>query len=436
MPTPTQLLTRRRFLRTSALGAALSATVPRFVERTFAALHEAAASGSGQIATGKDHPILVVLQLAGGNDGLNTLVPFADDAYYRARPTLAVPRTQVLALDDHLGLHPGLAALRSLYDDGGVAFVQGVGYPNPNRSHFRSTEIWQTASDAKQTLSRGWLGRYFDNCCAGEDAACGISLGAQLPQAFNADKPAGVAVGGADPGAFPRMPGPAAERAFAEANGFGEGDAAGGSIGSLAGTPHTALSPLAYLQRTALDAEVSARRIGDVLRHTVAETSYPKTRLGQALSTVGRLIAGGMPTRVYYLSHGGFDTHQDQGRSHGRLLTELGDAVGAFARDLRSKALSDQVTLLTFSEFGRRVAENGSKGTDHGTAAPMLVVGGQVRGGLYGTAPSLQNLDAGDLVHTVDFRSVYATVLGEVLRTPPEKVLGRAFPRLPFVRGM
>jgi uncharacterized protein (DUF1501 family) len=163
------LLTRRAFLRTSLLGAAFSWTIPVFLERTFMTLNAQAAESSIQTRTGKDHPILVVLQLAGGNDGLNTIIPLADDLYFKARPTLAIPKEQVLSLDGLVGLNPGLVPLKNLYESGNLAIIQGVGYPNPNRSHFRSSEIWQTASDAQQALTKGWLGRYFDNCCVGED---------------------------------------------------------------------------------------------------------------------------------------------------------------------------------------------------------------------------------------------------------------------------
>jgi uncharacterized protein (DUF1501 family) len=181
------LVTRRAFLRTSILGAALSWTVPVFIERTFMTLNAQAADSSLQTMTGKDHPILLVIQLAGGNDGLNTIIPFQDDLYFKARPKLAIPQNQVLPLDSLIGLHPSLAPLKGIYDDGNLAIIQGVGYPNPNRSHFRSTEIWQTASDAHQNLTKGWIGRYSDNCCAGEDPTVGVVLGEQIPEAFNAE---------------------------------------------------------------------------------------------------------------------------------------------------------------------------------------------------------------------------------------------------------
>ena len=436
MPDQPEVLTRRRFLRTSFLGAALSWTVPLFIERTFSALNAAAESASSlQMPTGKDHPILVVLQLAGGNDGLNTLIPYEDDAYYRARPTLGIPKDQVLPLDERGGLHPALAPFAELYHQGTLAILQGVGYPNPNRSHFRSTEIWQTASDANRVVSKGWIGRYFDNCCPGEDPAVGVSLGQQLPQAFNAQQPVGIAIERPDHLGLPKVRDAYEKAAFEQLNGLDhEHEAgAGSSISSLGGPLRSSLSPLDYLQRVALDAQVGAGRIDAILKRTKNEAIYPNTQLGRSLGWIARLIAGGLTTRVYYLSHGGFDTHSAQAGAHQRLLGALACATAAFCHDLRSKGLLERVALMTFSEFGRRVAENASKGTDHGTAAPLFVMGGAVRPGLYGRQPSLEQLDAGDLVFNVDFRSVYATVLERWMQAPAQKVLGQQFPTLAFL---
>jgi uncharacterized protein (DUF1501 family) len=442
----TPLRTRRAFLRTSALGAATAWTIPLFLERTFGMLDAAAANAAVQTPTGRDARILVVLQMAGGNDGLNTLVPFADDAYHRARPGLALGADRVLKLDDHLGLHPNLAALKQLHDDGHLAVVQGVGYPNPNRSHFRSTEIWQTASDADRNDSTGWLGRYFDNCCEGADPSVGVSIGGEVPQAFASPTPTGIsfarpeqyrwrttekAQGRMSPSEFyyRQLNRPGEEEGGGEAS-------EGGSIGMIggAGGSHAAgLGPLEYLQRTALDAQVSSDKVLEIARNFPARTEYPRGRLADSLNLVARMIAGGLPTRVYYVSQGGYDTHANQQGAHERLLAELGDGLAAFFKDLKEQGNFDRVLLMTFSEFGRRVAQNASGGTDHGTAAPLFIAGGGAKPGLYGAAPSLTKLDNGDLVHTTDFRSVYATVLEKWLAAPSEKVLGREFPSMPFV---
>lgn len=427
------LLTRRAFLRTSLLGAALSWTIPVFLERTFMTLNAQAAESSMQTKTGKDHPVLVVLQLAGGNDGLNTIVPLADDLYFKARPTLAIPKEQVLSLDGLVGLNPGLAPLKNLYDSGNLAIIQGVGYPNPNRSHFRSSEIWQTASDAQQTLTKGWLGRYFDNCCAGEDPTVGVVLGEQLPEAFNAASPTGVAIGRPGNIGFDRTHDPDEARLFAELNGLEPASMSGDSIGNLSGPSKSGLSALEYLQRTALDAQVSTDTIKRTLKGTKNEIPFPKNQLGNSLSLISRLVSGGLPTRVYYASQGGYDTHAGQINTHKRLLNELAASLAAFCDDLKAKGIFDRVLVMTFSEFGRRVTENANGGTDHGTAAPMFICGGPVKPGLYGKQPALDRLDAGDLFYNVDFRSVYSTILSHWMHAPAAQVLGRDFPKLNFV---
>jgi uncharacterized protein (DUF1501 family) len=427
------LLTRRAFLRTSLLGAAFSWTIPVFLERTFLTLNAQAADSSIQTVTGRDHPILVVLQLAGGNDGLNTIIPFEDDLYFKSRPTLAIPKEQILPIDGLVGMNPSLSPLKGLYDSGNLAIIQGVGYPNPNRSHFRSTEIWQTASDAQQNLTKGWIGRYFDSCCAGEDPTVGVVLGEQLPEAFNASNPTGVAIGRPGNLGFDRETDPDEARLFAELNGLEPATMSGDSIGNLSGPSKSGMSSLEYLQRTALDAQVSTDKIKQVLKGTKPETAYPKSQLGNSLSLISRLIAGGLPTRVYYASQGGYDTHAGQINTHKRLLSELAGSLAAFCDDLRAKGIFDRVLVMTFSEFGRRVSENANGGTDHGTAAPMFLCGGGVRSGLYGKQPPLNRLDAGDLLYDVDFRSVYATILSNWMKTPAAHVLGRDFPKLNFV---
>ena len=430
------LHTRRRFLRTSILGGALSWTVPAFLERTFFSLDALAANSPIQTATGKDGPILVILQLAGGNDGLNTLVPFEDDAYFRARPTLAIPKSKVLPLSGGFGLHPELTGLKSLHDDGHLAVLHGVGYPNPNRSHFRSTEIWQTASDAEKTEHHGWLGRYFDSCCEGADPAVGISIGSpQTPQAFSAEKRRGISF--ANPSQFrfdlrkSSDPG-AAEDFFRDVNEM-DHDMQGGSIGMLDGSAGMDGDTIDFLQRTALDATISSDKVLETVAKTKPPFAYPSGKLADSLNLVARLIAGGMPTRVYYVSQGGYDTHNAQEGAHAKLMTELGAALSAFTADLKAQGNFDRVLTMTFSEFGRRVAENASRGTDHGAAAPMFITGGKIKPGLHGKAPSLEKLHNGDLIHTVDFRQIYATILEKWLKAPVEPVLSRRFATLGFI---
>ncbi len=442
-PKEQPLHTRRQFLRTSMLGGALASTVPLFLEKTFLCLDTMAAATTGQVTTGKDGTILVVLQLAGGNDGINTLVPFGDDAYYKARPKIALPAKDILRISDYAGLHPKLSGLRSLYGEGCLGMVQGVGYPNPNRSHFRSTEIWQTASESEQILSEGWLGRYFDNCCQGADpATVGVAIGGQTPQAFASKTPKGVAF--SNPEQFRYMKeaanDPAAADQFmrqinqppaSEHSSLSEN--AGGSIGMLPGPADMDGSTVEFLQRTALDAQMSSDRILEITRKTKSTVNYPSSQLGNSLNLVSRLIAGGLPSRVYYVSQGGFDTHANQVPAHDRLIGDLDAALSAFVADLKAQGNLGRVLVLSFSEFGRRVAENASAGTDHGAAAPLFVLGGGVKPGLYGAYPSLTDLHDGDLKFSTDFRSVYATALERWLGVPSEVVLGKKFPILPFI---
>ena len=426
------------------LGAAASWTLPVFLEKTFFALDAMAADAATQAVTGKDGTILVVLQMAGGNDGLNMVVPFADDAYYRARPKLGIPADKILKLDSYAGLNPKLAGLKSLFDEGHLSVIQGVGYPNPNRSHFRSTEIWQTASDADRNENEGWLGKYFDNCCAGADPTVGVAIGDQMPQAFVARTPTGVTF--SRPEQFRWVPsekrnGPmsAEETFFRQLNGATDEDAAppsandGGSIAAIPGSTKANQSAVDFLRRTALDAQLSSDKILAIARKTKSTMPYPPGQLAASLSLIARMIAGGLPTRVYYASQGGFDTHAGQLGTHDRLMTELNAALSAFVADLKEQGNFDRVLLMTFSEFGRRVAENANGGTDHGAAAPMFVLGGAVKAGLFGKYPSLSDLDHGDLKFNTDFRSIYGTILDRWLKAPSELVLGHKFSSLPII---
>jgi uncharacterized protein (DUF1501 family) len=420
------------------LGAAAAWTLPLFLERTFGALDAEAADSAVQTTTGKDGRILVVLQLAGGNDGLNTVIPWADDAYHRVRPGLRLASEKVLKLNDYAGLHPQLAGIRGLFDAGHAAIVQGVGYPNPDRSHFRSMDIWETASDANKFESTGWLGRFFDHNCKGADPAVGVSIGNTTPTAFAAENPTGISF--SRPEAFRRRsqsPDGADElfRSLNSVDSFAGMEANdGGSIGGIEGKQARGANPLEFLQRTALDAQMSSDEVMRIVSKTKAPANYPKNQLGEKLGLVARMIAGGMPTRVYYVSQGGYDTHSNQSGAHERLLGELSEAVTAFTGDLKAQGNFERVLLMTFSEFGRRVAQNGSGGTDHGAAAPLFVIGGSLNPGFVGKHPSLTDLDRGDLRHTVDFRSVYGTVLEGWLNARSEQILGRKFPTLPFLK--
>lgn len=438
----TTLKTRREFLRSSLAGGALTWTIPSFLAHTFSSLNEAAERG----ATGKDSPILIVLQLAGGNDGLNSIVPFNNDYYRKARPTLALDGGKILKIDDTFGMHPAMEGLKSLYDEGQMAVYHGVGYPNPNRSHFRSTEIWHTASDARKFERYGWLGKYFDNACQGADPTVGLSIGRQMPQAFAAARPTGVSLenpeqyrlGMLDRAGEGEMESsePFIRRLNDPAMAGDETQTeSGASIGAVDGSIHAPGSELDYLERTALDAQVSSDKILAIARNAGNAAQYPASQLANNLRLISRLIAGGLPTRVFYLSQGGYDTHTNQSGAHERLMRDFGGAMQAFMRDLKAQGNHERVMVLTFSEFGRRVAQNANGGTDHGAAAPLFLFGGKLKAGLHGKFPSLAPADLhnGDPRFTVDFRSIYAGVLAHWLQTKPEPVVGQGIQPLQIV---
>ncbi|MFO0828926.1 MAG: DUF1501 domain-containing protein [Phycisphaerales bacterium] len=404
---------RRVFLQQGLTLASLCATVPEFIQASaFGMLAPQAAQGDR---------ILVVVQLGGGNDGLNTVVPYGADAYHQARPRLAIAAPgrgpqAALALDTSkgIGLHPNLTGLKELFDGERLAIVQGAGYPNPNRSHFASMDIWQTGRvDGK---GAGWIGRYFDCTCNGSPSAdAAISIGRTAPLAMVGDVQKPIAFEG--PELF-RWLGTDLHESLAQP--YADSNRAGALPGAA---PN---SETAFLMRTALDAQVSSDRIRRAVeRESLA--NYPNSALARQLRTIAAMIRDGMPTRVYYASMSGFDTHAGQAGTHANLMRQFGDAMLAFQRDLAAQGNDSRTLTLAFSEFGRRVRENGSGGTDHGTAAPLFLMGAKVRAGLLGEHPSLVDLDQGDLRHTVDFRSVYAAILEDWMKAPATKVLGAEY---------
>jgi len=439
------LQTRREFLRSTVLGSALSWTVPTFLADTFMALHGEAADSATQIVTGKDDTILVVLQMAGGNDGLNTVIPYANDYYHNARPRLGQTADKVLKLNGEIGLHGAMSGFKNLYDSGNLAVVQGVGYPNPNRSHFRSTEIWQTASDSDVINKYGWLGRYFDNACPGADPTIGVVVGRQLPESFFAKTPKGICFDNPQNYRFmsPEHPRPGqtdmTETAYEKLNENGmaaSDDNSGATIGSLsAGMPMQGGKAVDFIERTAMDAQISSDQVRSIAARVQNQVAYPNSGFANSLKLVAKLIGGGLPTRVYYVSQGGYDTHTNQIATQQRLLADLGDSLKAFVDDMRAQGNLQRVLVMTFSEFGRRVNENANGGTDHGAAAPMFIVGNQVKAGLLGKYPSLapQDLYEGDIRYNVDFRQVYAGILEDWLKTKSAPILGKQFEPLHLV---
>ena len=421
--------TRRQFLGRGLTLASAAVTVPWFLNRSALAL-PSAAWGLSSIPGVPEDRILVVVQLSGGNDGLNMVVPYTQSAYYKARPGIGVPERNVLKLGsrDTVGLHPSMTGIKELYDAGQCSIIQGVGYPNPNRSHFKSMDIWHTA-DTNAT-GNGWLGRYFDaECCGygkgesgkpeeGSNAVSGspgIAIGRNAPLAMQGQQVKPVAFENED---LFRWTGQDIDKELAEPYSH----LTQREISADADPESNA----SFLTRTTLDAQVSS----DLIRKAVRQrplAQYPGSDIARQLAMVAAMIRAGLPTRVYYVNHGGFDTHAGQGGAQGRhaqLLTQLSAAIRAFYADLKASEADSRVLTMSFSEFGRRVSQNASQGTDHGTAAPMMLFGPMVRPGVIGDHPSLTDLDDGDLKHTLDFRCVYAGILSGWLKADPRKVLG------------
>src|SRR5690625_1762513 len=404
--------TRREFLTTSGRGLGLlafSQWAPLFLAQT---------TLSGAPKAEKDRTILVLVQLAGGNDGLNTCVPFEDRFHYTPRPTLAIPKSDALPISDTIGFHQSCEPLFRLLKDEKLSVIQNVGYPNPNRSHFRSMEIWETASDSDQNSSTGWLGRYFDNACNGSPtnaAPAGIHLGNETPQAFLANKPHAIH------GVQPRNQKQKRDNETTDL------------VKSLLKKSQPSSQNASFLQHTMMNALATDDRVRKLIEKRPGTTIYPNHPFSQSLATIASLIAGGMETRVYFTSLGGFDTHGNQANQHANLLRTLSDGLSAFQKDLEALKLDDQVVTMTFSEFGRRPIENDSKGTDHGTAAPLFVMGSKVRGGLFGPDPNLRIEKNADLEYSADFRRVYATILDRWLECDSESVLGGKFDPISFL---
>lgn len=406
------MFTRRDFLKNTSL-VALGSTVPGFVGRT--AAQTAPADRAGARDT-----ILVVVQMTGGNDGLNTVVPHRDPDYRRLRPTLRLPVDQLRRVNDDIGLHPALAPLGELLEDDALSILQGVGYPNPSQSHFRSMDIWQ-AADTAATLNEGWIGKALRHI----PAAASFHLA-------NNNEGAPLALNGA-PVRVPSITRLEDFQLRVEANGAADRRA---QIGAIEGNARGGEEPslLDFVRRTAVNTYASSRRLQEIGRTYQPRVPYPATPLGNHLRTAAQLIDAGINARLFYVSIDGFDTHANQAPIHARLLGDVAQAMAAFFRDLSARGQRDRVLMMTFSEFGRRAGENGSRGTDHGSGAPMFLVGGRVRPGLIGAHPSVGDLDDGNLRFHTDFRRVYAAVLEHWLGVPARQVVGPGFDPLDVLR--
>src|SRR5262245_22759090 len=399
------MLTRRHFVKTAPLFA-LAPAVPEFIARTAHAASPA-----------KDTRVLVVIQLDGGNDGINTVIPFADEGYAKHRKSLRLAGPQLVKVNDQVALHPAMSDMSKLLQANLLTIVQGVGYPNPSRSHFESMAIWHTARfDKEERQSNGWLGLGLDESPrprGGAPSSVYVGPGT-LPVALRGRKC--VASGLTRPEDFFLAP---------EADPRPASPASSGD--DLA----------AFVRRMAADAYSAADRMAEVARGKDDGARYPANELAQHLRLIARMIKADVGTRVYYARHGGYDTHAAQAGTHFRLLGELSGALKAMLDDLTASKSAERVCVLVFSEFGRTVAENGSAGTDHGTAGPVFLAGPGAKGGLVGEMPSLMELDKkhGDLTVTTDFRRVYATLLEDWLGVPSKPAIGGDFERLPLFGG-
>ncbi len=397
---------RRHFLKNTAL-ASVALMVPAFL-KPFEALAKSDLTG---------YKNLVIIQLSGGNDGLNTIIPYSNDIYYQKRKTIAVGQTDVIKLNDVQGLNPSLSALKEIYDQGWMSIINSVGYPNPDRSHFRSMDIWQTASDSNQFLTTGWIGRYLDsNCQNCNKAYTAIEVDDTLSLAMKGAKMKGIAV--QDPNKLYQT---TREPFFKDLARDHSGD-------------NLSEDNLGYLYKTMIETYSSAEYIQNTSKTYTVKAGYPATQLGNQLKTVSKFINSGLQTRVYYVSLSGFDTHVRQQEQQAQQLKIYGDAVAAFIKDLKQSGKLDDTLVMTFSEFGRRVEQNASNGTDHGTANNILIYGGKLKkAGFYNDAPDLTQLDNGDLKYQIDFRDVYATLLDKWLNVNNSQILTKNFAGLNFV---
>ena len=389
------LIKRRTFLKISSL-ASTSLLIPNFMKAL--ELPEAMAF---------KNKILVVLQFSGGNDGLNTIIPVRNDLYYSNRNTIAIGRNNALSLTDEASINPALSFFKELYDNGDLAVMNNIGYPNPDKSHFRSMDIWQSASSSDEYWETGWLGRYLDEACHSCE---------HPTQALEVDDMLSLALKGNENKAFAfkdpqRLYEPSREKFFkslCDGNDDHDHDMA------------------EYLYQTMGSTISNAQYIFDKSQPKANQTGYPSTKLAQDFKTISSLIKSDINTQVYYLSIGSFDTHTNQSQRQNKLFEEINEAVKAFVNDLKQNGRFNDVMLMTFSEFGRRVAQNASGGTDHGTANQMFFIsGGLKKKGILNPLPDLQNLNDGDLIYTEDFRKIYATVLKKWLNADDGKILGK-----------
>lgn len=395
-------MNRRKFISNSVLASS-AMMVPDFLKDYKVQKQYSSRAGKN----------LVVIQLSGGNDGLNTIVPFTNDIYYKERPGLGIPVSDVIKISDHLGFHPALSPLEKWYKEGYVSIINGVGYPNPDRSHFRSMDIWHTASSSSEYLNTGWLGRYLDNNCTGcENPHHALAIGNSLSLALKGSTNKGFSL--SNPAQLYKTASNPFLKHIAEEQ-HGEND-------------------VSYLYKTLIDTQQSAEYIFETSKTHRSKIKYPNSPFSKQLKMIAELMTAEMDTRIFYADLNGFDTHANQKNVQQRLLKNFSEGINSFLEDLKSNHLLDDTLILVFSEFGRRVKQNASNGTDHGTANNVWLISGNLkRKGFYNELPDLSDLDNGDLKYEIDFRNIYSDVLKYQLDADASLVIGRSFPELGIV---
>lgn len=394
---------RRKFLKQTSLASSLF-FVPSFVK----AFEQVASRNLG-------YKRLVIIQLSGGNDGLNTVIPYRNDLYYKLRPTLAINKNEVLKLDDEVGLHASLSPLKHLYDNGNLSIINNVGYPNPIRSHFRSMDIWQTASDSDKYFQSGWIGRYLDSF--GKEPYSAIEIDESLSLVMKGETMNAIATQNAN-SLYNLSKDPYLKNILKHQN-----------------ETHLSEHNLGYLYKSMIAAQSSAKYIYETSKTVSSTLDYPRNAFGKQLKTTAQFINSGIETKVFYASLSGFDTHARQLATQNRLLSNYADSMKVFVQDLKANNTFKDTLILTFSEFGRRVKQNASAGTDHGTANNVFIIGDALKKqGLYNNLGSLSDLDSnGDLKFEIDFRRIYATILNKWLEVDDKTVLKNSFNQLSFI---
>lgn len=400
-------LDRKEFLRLAALASG-SVFIPEF-------LHGYAKSCNLQKST--PEKTLVIIQLSGGNDGLNTFIPFRNDLYYQLRPSLSYKPETLLKVTSDMAFNPSMGAMRKLYDEGDMCIINNIGYPNPDHSHFRSMDIWTTASGSDQYLDTGWLGRYLDaQCNPCKHSHLALEVDDTLSGALKGARAKGLAV--SNP-----------ERLYRATR-----DPFFNKLSDAATTPGDPASSRSYLYKTLVETSMSVGYIYEKSKIYKSTEKYPPNRFGNDLKLISELICSDSETKVYYISLSGFDTHARQKQVHERLLSTLSEGLSAMVGDLKKNNKFDQTMIMAFSEFGRRVKQNASEGTDHGEANNLILLGGALKQkGFINELPDLKDLSLFNLKYQVDFRNVYATLLHKWLNADDKNIMGSSFEKMKFI---